>query len=296
MRDSAQFYQSVYPNGDHIARESLGNLVRHANRGSVYKSVLPTLALGSDITSESFHSTRSDTGYSDRLTGIGPRVTDQCRINALGLDHRSPGDTRVTLNSFIDFFAMTLDKSLCWIPILHVIRLVKLLKPVLLRPCSSRLSNLLLEDTFAKALAPLKSANREISINFFSGVSPTNWRDLRKLVDLSYLDIEWTSSQSERWSEVFEELCIVPIESFWVLCLPDFDGVIIKYDDRMSMIIADIKKKEAIKGVLAELVSTSKTPCHPKERSRRSQTYAGHRSTGHLDEATFNHANQAKRA
>jgi len=45
-----------------------------------------------------------------------------------------------------------------------------------------------------------------------------------KLVNPLYINIEWTSSQSKRWSEVVGELCIVPIGSTWVLCLPDLMG------------------------------------------------------------------------
>lgn len=205
MKDSAGFYESVYPNGDNITPESLDNLIRHANWASLFKGVLTTLALGWDITSESFRSTRGDTGYSDRLTGIDPRVTDQCRLNALSLDHRSPGNTRATLGSFIDFVALTLIKKNCWLPILHTIRLVYLLKPILLRPFSSRSSNLLLQDVFQKVLAPLDSTNQEISTAFFNGTSPNNWRDLMKLVNPLYINIEWSSSQSERWSEVVGE-------------------------------------------------------------------------------------------
>jgi len=262
MKDSAEFYESIYPNGENITPESLNNLIRHANRASLFKGILTTLALGWDITSESFHSTRGDTGYSDRLTGMGPRVTDQCKLNALGLDHRSPGHTRVTLGSFIDFFALTLIKKNCWLPILHTIRLVYLLKPILLRPCSSRSSNLLLQDVFQKVLAPLDSTNQEISTAFFNGTSPNNWRDLMKLVNPLYINIEWTSSQSERWSEVVEELCIVPIGSTRVLCLPDFDGGIIKYDSRMSTVIANMKKIIAIKGVVAKLVIMDRIEKH----------------------------------
>ena len=58
MKDSAGFYESVYPNGDNITPESLNNLIRHVNRASLFKGVLTTLALGSDIASESFHSTK----------------------------------------------------------------------------------------------------------------------------------------------------------------------------------------------------------------------------------------------
>ena len=83
-----------------------------------------------------------------------------------------------------------------------------------------------------------------------------------KLVNPLYINIEWTSSQSERWSEVVEELCIVPIGSTRVLCLPDFDGGIIKYDSRMSTVIANMKKIIAIKGVVAKLVIMDRIEKH----------------------------------
>lgn len=142
---------------------------------------------------------------------------------------------------------------MCWIPVLHTVRLFRLLKPVLIRPCSSRLSNLILEDTFAKILAPITDDNRKISDDFFAGASPTDWRDLKQLIEPSYLNIEWTSSQSEKWIEIVGNLCIVPFGSAWALCLPDFDGGILKYDTRLAPVIANIKKLIAIKGVIAEI-------------------------------------------
>lgn len=193
-------------------------------------------------------------GYSDRLTGQGPRATDQARLNALGLDHRSPGDTRISLNTFLDFYALTLNHDNLWVPLLQCIRLITLLQPVLLRPCSSRLSNLLIQDMFVNILAPLDESNRGISNEFFNGKSPDIWQTLRRLVSPEYEKTKWIDSQSERWSDIVGELFVVKVGAVNALCIPDFDGGILKYDPRMAPVIANIKKLVAIKGVQAELI------------------------------------------
>ena len=254
--DAYRYYMLVPDmyTGQPISNQAMSGLLRHANRGSLYRGVLPTLAIGSDITHESFKTDRLDMGYSDRFTGPGPRVTDQSRLMALGLNHKTPGNTNITLNAFVDFWCLTLCHDLLWIPILQMIRVLHTLRPVLIRPCSSKLCNLFVTDMFADILAPVTSTNRPIHHAFFNGTSPKSWKDLNFLVDPEFKDVTWKQCQSYQWAKIVGQLVIVPVGSRWVLALPDYDGGILKYDPRIIGPLANLKKIIAIKGVVAEEV------------------------------------------
>jgi hypothetical protein len=259
LLDSRQFY-SIVPNqltGPPITDQAFQSLRRHAQRGSTVDGVLPTLAIGSDITLESFTSTRMDMGFSDRLTGPGPRATDQVRLQALGLHHRANREDRIALNSFVDFWALTINHDVLWIPLLQMTRIILKLRPVLLRPCSSKLCNLFVNGSFRDGFAPITAHTQSVSTNFFNGRSPPTWHELQSLVSEEGLSLKWSECHSYRWSDIVGEIFVVPVREIWALCLPDFDGGVLKYDPRMIEVIGDLKRVIALKGVVAEQVITN---------------------------------------
>lgn len=198
-----------------------------------------------------------DMGFSDRLTGPGPRATDQVRLQALGLHHRANREDRIALNSFVDFWALTINHDVLWIPLLQMTRIILKLRPVLLRPCSSKLCNLFVNGSFRDGFAPITADTQSVSANFFNGRSPPTWHELQSLVSEEGLSLKWSECHSYRWSDIVGEIFVVPVREIWALCLPDFDGGLLKYDPRMIEVIGDLKRVIALKGVVAEQVITN---------------------------------------
>ena len=257
FKDARQFIQDLPSSirGNCISDHGFLSVIRHAQRGSTYCGTLPTMLFGNEITIESLTAHQDDFGFSDRLTGAGPRITDQARINALGLDHQSPLENEaLALNTFIDFWSISLW-SAPWIPLLQSSRLILHLRPVLLRPFSSRLSQLLLDGSFHTCFASEYSKeDRRVLTEFLAGKSPRDWKLLEKLLSPAGQSFEWDGVQSHRWRETVGDFYLVQIKDLWVLILPDFDGGIVKYDPVMGDVIEEMKKVIALKGVVAEEV------------------------------------------
>jgi hypothetical protein len=233
-----------------ITSEAFANVVRHAQNGSLYKSTLLAMTLGADVTREGLTTSRNDMGFFDRLAGPGPRATTQARLQALGLDLGNINNGTISLGPLIDFWTFTLDRQGLWAAMLHVIRYVSIVQPVIVRISSAKVSYLMVNDHFETVLAQRSTDNRELYDSFMSG--STHSTDLIKLVSKTYKEPRWEDCKSSRWLDLVGRLCVVRVGTRYVITLLSYDAGTVAYDPALKEVLITMIQLIAIKGVKLE--------------------------------------------
>jgi hypothetical protein len=251
LNDARSFYATISDEAA-IGDAGFAGLLRHAQRGSLYNGVLLAMSLAKDITYEAMFTTRDDMGFSDRLTGPGPKAIDQARLQALGIDIETPGDVSVSLGPLIDLWALTIKHRYIWIAILHLIRYIHIVKPVLIRVFSAKVSSLLVNGCIATALSDRNDHNSDTYDAFFTGQSPGTVEALRVLVADSFEEPIWRETQTLEWVTAVGTLCIVDIGRRYALALLSYHGGIIKYDPLLLEPLSTMLQLVALKGVKVE--------------------------------------------
>ena len=268
--DSRLFYGMVVE-GAGITDAGFTGVVKHAQRGSLYRNVLPAMTLAKDITFEAMFTNRDDMDFSGRLTGSGPRAIDLARLQALGLEIGNSADVSVFLGPLVDLWALTVKHRDIWIAILHLIRYVYVVKPVLVRVYSAKVSSLLVNGCLTTVLANRNDDNANVYDAFFAGHSPRTIEELRVLVFNDFGEPIWRDSQTLDWITAVGSLCIVDYGRRLALCLPSYHGGLMKYDPLLLEPVSAMLQLVALKGVQVEQCIMDHVDLHGDPAGRLSE-------------------------
>lgn len=165
---------------------------------SIVEGRVASIQLSSDITIEALHHRNPEVHYTGRLAGPGPSLACRARLAALGLTSEEVEEAYISkkvpglIGPFTDMYPASTKHEGLWLELLMLIRLLRIVKPTIIRAEGRETTAILAGDYLSHAFPDTPSRRQNLGIErFLEGRSECTAVDIQRLCRPTFLELRW---------------------------------------------------------------------------------------------------------
>ncbi|KAK8844723.1 hypothetical protein IAR55_006573 [Kwoniella newhampshirensis] len=190
-----------------ITDAAFDEMAAYACRGALFHGSLLSAIVAKDITHEAFRATEAGYGFYGERTGRGPRTIVTTQLQSLGVvvdpNHPAdpsrtspPVDSAALFGPFIDLWSLCLRHRCLWIVIFILLRHLLIVRPVIIRVYSAKVTLLFVEGACTKIWKSGMSDDEERLKRRFIDCEAVELDQLQSLASKTYWSRNWSSTDT----------------------------------------------------------------------------------------------------